>query len=45
MHPGSKDYTQGVFAWSILLDDERRELVEEFSERVASQSNLNAKDD
>ncbi len=30
MHPGSKDYTQGVFAWSILLDDDRCELVEEF---------------
>jgi len=30
MHPGSKDYTQGVTAWSIPLDDSVCELVEEF---------------
>ena len=30
MHPGSKDYTQRVMAWSILLDDGVFELVEEF---------------
>ena len=30
MHPGSKDYTQRVSAWSILLDGSVCELVEEF---------------
>ena len=30
MHPGSKDYTQGVIAWSIHLDGSGRGLVEEF---------------
>lgn len=30
MHPGSKDYTQRVTAWSILLDDEMFGLVEVF---------------
>ena len=30
MHPGSKDYTQRLTAWSILLDDNMFELVEEF---------------
>jgi hypothetical protein len=30
MHPGSKDYTQRVIAWSILLDGSVCELVEEF---------------
>jgi hypothetical protein len=30
MHPGSKDYTQRVIAWSILLDGGVCELVEEF---------------
>lgn len=30
MHPGSKDYTQRVIAWSILLDDNLCGLVEEF---------------
>ena len=30
MHPGSKDYTQRVIAWSILLDDKVCGLVEVF---------------
>ena len=30
MHPGSKDYTQRVIAWSILLDDSVCGLVEVF---------------
>ena len=30
MHPGSKDYTQRVIAWSILLDDGVCGLVEVF---------------
>ena len=30
MHPGSKDYTQRVIAWSILLDDSVCRLVEVF---------------
>ena len=30
MHPGSKDYTQRVIAWSILLDGDLCRLVEEF---------------
>jgi len=29
MHPGSKDYTQRVIAWSILLDGNMCGLVEE----------------
>ena len=30
MHPDSKDYTQRVIAWSILLDGSGCWLVEEF---------------
>ena len=30
MHPGSKDYTQRVIAWSILLDGNVCGLVEVF---------------
>lgn len=43
MHPGSKDYTQRVIAWSILLDDSAGELVEEFLARGVS-VNLNERD-
>ena len=32
MHPGSKDYTQRLTAWSIPLDGSVFGLVEEFLE-------------
>jgi hypothetical protein len=31
MHPGSIEYTQRVLAWSILLDETNRGLVEIFA--------------